>query len=142
MDVFSDRKSKQLLTSHQYTTWGLIKLYWQSEYKHIAYFFSVTIIILTILSVALDVIFNYWSNYFYNALQAYDARLVVKLLLFFIILAAINMVVVVYRYYVEVRLLLYATVEVEARCYLKSSFARYGEVQKVVIKESYLTARR
>lgn len=101
MDLYSDKKPKQLLTSQKYTTWKLIKLYWQSPYRLSAYLFSAAVIFLTIVMVGFDVVFNYWYNHFYNALQAYNVETSVKLLFLFFLLAGINIIVAVYRYYIS-----------------------------------------
>lgn len=89
-----------MLEARHYTAWELIKLYWQSSQKISAYLFFTFIIILTIVLVGFDVVFNYWYNYFYNALQAYNVHSVIRLLVFFFVLAAINIIISVYRYYV------------------------------------------
>lgn len=101
MDFSPEENAKQLLVSRQYTTWGIIKLYWQSQYKVSAYLFSVAVLALTIILVGFDVAFNYWSNYFYNALQEYNMHAAIRLLIVFFILAAIYIVVAVYRYYLS-----------------------------------------
>jgi vitamin B12/bleomycin/antimicrobial peptide transport system ATP-binding/permease protein len=92
---------KQLLKHQHYNTWQLIKLYWQSEQRHAAYFFMVVVLIMTILLVALDVIFNYWYNYFYDALQAYNKSATLRLLGVFVVLATINIIFAVYRFYLS-----------------------------------------
>ena len=91
----------QLIKSRHYTAWQLLKLYWQSEQRVSAYIFFVIVMLMTICLVGFDVIFSYWFNYFYNALQAYDKRTTIYLLVFFCILAAFNIVVAVYRYYIS-----------------------------------------
>lgn len=91
----------QLLKSQQYTTWQLIKIFWQSENKFWAYSFSIFMVSLTILMVGFDVAFNYWYNYFYDALQEYNMQSAVRLLVFFFVLAAFYIVVAVYRYYLS-----------------------------------------
>lgn len=93
--------SAQLLKSQQYTTWQLIKIFWQSENKFWAYSFSIFMVSLTILMVGFDVAFNYWYNYFYDALQEYNMQSAVRLLVFFFVLAAFYIVVAVYRYYLS-----------------------------------------
>lgn len=100
MDVDANGRSRQILTSQYYTTWSLVKLYWQSEQKLRAYLFSAAVILLTSILIAFEVVFNYWYNYFYDALQAYSVTAATRLLFFFFILAGINIVIAVYRYYV------------------------------------------
>lgn len=58
-------------------------------------------IMMTITLVGLDVVFNYWYNNFYNALQAYDEAGVVHLLVLFFAIAAVYIILAVYRYYVS-----------------------------------------
>ncbi|VVC74891.1 Vitamin B12 transport ATP-binding protein BacA [Aquicella siphonis] len=101
MELFSEKGSPLMLESRHYTTWELIKAYWHSQYKLSAYLFFTIIIFLTIVLVGFDVVFNYWYNYFYDALQAYNMHAAVRLLVFFFILAAFNIVVAVYRYYLS-----------------------------------------
>jgi putative ATP-binding cassette transporter len=101
MDLLPAGDSKPFLTSRPYSIWELIKSYWQSEYKISAYLFSAAVLALTIILVCFDVVFNYWYNYFYNALQAYNMHSALRLLVVFTILAGINIVVAVYRYYLS-----------------------------------------
>ena len=91
----------QLITSRRYTTWQLIKLYWQSEQRFSAYLFFFVVIVMTIGLVIFDVIFSYWSNHFYNALQAYDKQTVFYLVGVFFILAIFYIILAVYRYYIS-----------------------------------------
>src|SRR3990167_7461177 len=58
-------------------------------------------VIMTVCLVVFDVIFSYWSNYFYNALQEYDKRSVIYLVFVFIGLAAVYIIFAVYRYYIS-----------------------------------------
>jgi vitamin B12/bleomycin/antimicrobial peptide transport system ATP-binding/permease protein len=65
------------------------------------YRFMFTIaIMMTITLVGFDVVFNYWYNHFYNALQEYDQKGVVRLLIMFFIIAGFYIVLAVYRYYI------------------------------------------
>jgi ABC-type uncharacterized transport system fused permease/ATPase subunit len=43
-------------------------------HKLFAYLLSAVVIAMTVTLVGMDVIFNYWYNYFYNSLQAYDKQ--------------------------------------------------------------------
>lgn len=95
-----NRPSKQYITTQHYSAWKLIKAYWQSEFRTSAYLFLLGIVLLTVAMVGLDVGLSYWSNYFYNALQAYDKRSVIYLLFVFCGLAAVYILIAVYRYYV------------------------------------------
>ena len=83
------------------TPWQLIKSYWQSDQRLPAYLFISITMVMTVSLVGLDVVFNYWYNYFYNALQAYDKHGVVRLLMVFCLIAAFYIVLAVYRYYIS-----------------------------------------
>lgn len=96
-----NQSDHQHLPLSHYTTWRLIKTYWQSDQRGKAYLFLSVIVIMTITIVGVNVIFNYWFNYFYNALQAYDKRSTLYLLIFFFALAAVYIVLAVYRYYIS-----------------------------------------
>ncbi len=82
------------------TTWTLIKAYWQSEEKAYVYFATGVIFLMTITLVGFDVAFTYWYNYFYNALQDYQARTCAQLMLLFFAMAAVFIIIQVYRYYI------------------------------------------
>lgn len=101
MKLHSTDQPSQQLQSRHYTIWQLIKAFWKSEYKVYAYFFSALMIVLTISMVGLDVAFTYWSNYFYNALQAYNWQTSVQLLMVFFALAFVHIIIAVYRYYIS-----------------------------------------
>lgn len=97
---------KQMLESRHYTSWQLVKLFWVSEERKAAYFLFAATVALTLLLVAFDVIFSYWFNYFYDALQGYKMRTSILLLGAFCALATINIIVAVYRYYLSQKLAL------------------------------------
>lgn len=101
MTNFISPGTDELIQMRHYTIWQLIKLYWQSSERISAYIFFSTILVMTIFIVGIEVVFNYWYNYFYNALQAYNVDLTVRLLGLFCVLAAIAIVISVYRYYVS-----------------------------------------
>jgi putative ATP-binding cassette transporter len=101
MERFFDDSNNQFLESRHYTSWQLVKAYWQSEQRFPAYVFFSIVIIMTVSLVGFDVVFNYWYNYFYNALQAYDQHGVIRLLMVFFLLAVFYIVLAVYRYYVS-----------------------------------------
>jgi len=92
--------SEQLLKHTHYNAWQLIKLYWQSSERKSAYLYAAVILVMTISLVAFDVAFTYWFNYFYDALQAYNATVVVRLVGVFAVLAFFWIVLQVYRYYI------------------------------------------
>jgi vitamin B12/bleomycin/antimicrobial peptide transport system ATP-binding/permease protein len=87
--------------SPYYTTWQLIKAYWKSPQRLSAYIFLLAIILFTVSMIGIDVIFNYWYNHFYNALQAYDKSQVITLLKIFFAIAGVAIILGVYRYYVS-----------------------------------------
>ena len=91
----------QNLQSRPYTTWQLIKAYWQSEQKFFAYLFFWSAMAMTIFLVGMDVGLSYWYNHFYDALQDYDKRGTIDLLIIFCFLATVIIVVSVYRFYVQ-----------------------------------------
>lgn len=82
-----------------YTTWQLIKAYWQSDQRVFAYVFFISAVLLTMMLVGMEVTFNYWYNFFYDALQDYDKKGAIDLLVIFVFLAAVNIIIAVYRYY-------------------------------------------
>ncbi|WP_299009022.1 ABC transporter ATP-binding protein/permease [uncultured Shewanella sp.] len=84
-------------------TWRLVKLYWRSEQKKTAYFYLITLLILTLLLVAMNVAVTYWYKYFWDAIQEYNKELVFQLVLVFIVLAAVFVVTAVYKFYVQAR---------------------------------------
>jgi len=92
------------LQSRPYTAWQLIRAYWQSEQKLFAYSFFVFVIIMSVSIVGMDVGFNYWYNFFYDALQDYDKRGALDLLVIFTFLAAVYIILAVYRYYLQLYL--------------------------------------
>lgn len=89
------------LRSRHYTAWQLIKSYWQSQFRFPAYLFFGIVVIMTVSLVGLEVAFNYWYNYFYNALQEYDKHGVIRLLVVFFGIATIYIIVAVYRFYIS-----------------------------------------
>lgn len=101
MDDQRNDTNDSLPEFRHYSAWQLIKAYWQSTQRISATLFFIVIIAMTIGLVAFDVVFNYWYNYFYDALQAYNKHGVVRLLVVFIVLAAFYMLLAVYRYYVS-----------------------------------------
>lgn len=89
------------LQSRPYTSWELLKIYWQSQDRFLAYLLLFSVIVLTVALVGFGVLLNYWYNYFYDALQDYDKRSVYDLLWVFIFLATLLIVINVYRYYLQ-----------------------------------------
>ncbi len=101
MDQNKDRYLGQFSQVNRCTPWQLIKSYWQSDQRFPAYIFSIIVMVMTVSLVGLDVIFNYWYNYFYDALQAYDTHGTVRLLMVFCVIAFFYIILAVYRYYVS-----------------------------------------
>lgn len=94
------------LKSQHYTAWQLIKAFWQSEQRAFAYTFLFFVILLTMSIVGMEVGLNYWYNFFYDALQEYNKPNVFDLLKIFCFLAAVFIVLSVYRYYLQAYLAL------------------------------------
>ena len=82
-------------------TWRLIKPYWKSEERFIAWLLLAAVIILTLAMVYMNVLFNDWYNSFYNALQEKDKTGFWKLMGRFCILATIYIVMAVYEFYLN-----------------------------------------
>jgi putative ATP-binding cassette transporter len=57
--------------------------------------------LMTVTLVGIDVILNYWYNYFYDALQDYDRHGAVRLLVIFFVVASFYIIFAVYRYYIS-----------------------------------------
>ncbi len=83
------------------TTWELLKGYWQSSAKWVPWLFLSSVMVLTISLVMLDVVFTTWYNHFYDALQEYSWRRAYDLLIIFLFIAAVYIVIAVYRYYLQ-----------------------------------------
>ncbi len=60
--------------------WSLAKPYFTSGEKWAAWGLLGAVIVLSLLLVALNVVLTYWNADFFNAIQAYDARIVLALL--------------------------------------------------------------
>lgn len=86
--------------------WYLTKSYWQSEEKKKAFFLLGCIIVLTLGVVYMLVLLNQWNNSFYSALQNYDAKKIFDELIHFSWLAAIDILLAVYSYYLQQTLIL------------------------------------
>lgn len=89
------------LQSRPYTTWQLIKSYWLSQDRYVAFLLLFTVILMTMALVGFGVLLNYWYNYFYDALQDYDKKSVYDLLWVFLFLVTLLIVISVYRYYLQ-----------------------------------------
>lgn len=82
------------------TVWELIKTYWQSDRRFNAYLLYSILVILTISVVGAELMINYWYNYFYNALQEYNERAALRLLVVFFVIAFTFIALLVTRYYI------------------------------------------
>jgi len=91
----------QQLEARPYTAWQLIKVYWQSKQRLFAYFMFAIVLAMSIFLVGMDVVFTTWYNYFYDALQDYNRYAAFDLLVIFMFLAAVSIIVSVYRYYIQ-----------------------------------------
>jgi putative ATP-binding cassette transporter len=89
------------LQSRPYTPWQLIKAYWESDQRVSAYVFLISVIILSVALVGMEVVLNYWYNFFYDALQDYDKRGAIDLIFIFMLIAAVYIILAVYRYYLQ-----------------------------------------
>jgi putative ATP-binding cassette transporter len=91
----------QYLKARPYTALQLLKLYWQSDQRVFAYSMLAVVLLMTIALVGMDVVFTTWYNYFYDALQDYKRKAAYDLIWIFLFLAAIYIVIGVYRYYIQ-----------------------------------------
>lgn len=89
------------LRARPYTAWQLLELYWVSKEGFYAFLLLLVVLSMTIFLVGMDVVFTTWYNYFYDALQDYKRQAAYDLIWIFLFLAAIYIVVGVYRYYVQ-----------------------------------------
>ncbi len=86
--------------------WRLAVPFWTAGSERRAVLLAAAIVALTLGSVALAVQFSTWNNDFYNALQAHDLVAFWRELRRFALLAAMFIVVAVYRQYLQQRLVL------------------------------------
>lgn len=83
------------------SAWSLIKPYWVSEERWIAWGLLITIVVINLLVVWINVQFNDWNRDFFNALQTKDAKQYPHLLLVFTGLACAYIVLAVYGRYLR-----------------------------------------
>jgi putative ATP-binding cassette transporter len=81
--------------------WVIAKPYWTSHERWIAWALLAVVIALNLALVGLNVAFNYWRNWFYNALQTYDEPAFIKDLVIFGGLAVLWVCVNVYATYLQ-----------------------------------------
>lgn len=89
------------LESRPYTGWQLLKAYWQSSERFSAYLFLIVVLMMSMMIVGMEVVFTTWYNYFYNALQDYKWLDAIDMLKIFLFLAAVYIILAVYRYYLQ-----------------------------------------
>ncbi|MEO8156646.1 MAG: ABC transporter ATP-binding protein/permease [Betaproteobacteria bacterium] len=82
-------------------TWRLIKPFWTSEERFMAWILLGTVIGLTLAMVYMNVQFNYWNNDFYNALQEKDKAAFWRLMGRFTFLATAYILMAVYAFYLN-----------------------------------------
>lgn len=100
------RRPSFRLTSNHFLgkVWQLSKPYWQSEEKWQAWGLLIAIVALNLGMVYMSVILNKWNSDFYNALQELDKTAFTQLLIKFSIIAAIFIVIAIYRIYLNMML--------------------------------------
>src|SRR4051812_40467261 len=81
--------------------WALTRPYWSSEERWAARGLLLVIVVLNLGSVFIDVLLNDWNRQFFNVLQERKADEFLPLLAHFTVLAAIWIVVAVYRLYLR-----------------------------------------
>lgn len=86
--------------SSRATAWQLVQSYWHSSQRFPAYLFFSIIAVLTISLVGLDVIFNFFYYYFYDAIYAYDKHGMLRLLLVLFMIGSFSLVFEAYRFFV------------------------------------------
>lgn len=91
----------QILEPRSYTAWQLLRVYWSSEQRVSACLFLGAVLIMSMILVGMEVLFTDWYNFFYDALQDYNVRSAVDLVIVFLFLAATNIILAVYRYYLQ-----------------------------------------
>ncbi len=86
--------------------WALTAPYWRSSDWKLAWLLSLAVIGLTLGSVGMDVIFNYWNRDFFNTIQNKDEAAFWHFIIKFSWLAAIYIVIVVYSTYLRQMLMI------------------------------------
>ena len=81
--------------------WALLRPYWRSEERRIAWVLLIANIVLTLAMVYMTVLFNQWYNLFYNALQDKAQAEFFHQIGRFCVLATIYIVIAVYRIYLN-----------------------------------------
>ncbi len=60
--------------------WSIARPYFSSDERYVAIGLLATIIVLNLLMVAFNVVLTYWNRDFFNAIQAYDVKSVIRLI--------------------------------------------------------------
>ena len=81
--------------------WALLRPYWMSEERRSAWLLLIANIVLTLAMVYMTVLFNQWYNLFYNTLQDKAQAEFFHQIGRFCVLAAIYIVIAVYRIYLN-----------------------------------------
>ncbi|WP_374439988.1 ABC transporter ATP-binding protein/permease [Pseudomonas panipatensis] len=81
--------------------WGLTAPYWRSEEKGSAWLLLIVVIALSLVGVGISVWFNSWNRDFYDALQNKNFDAFVHLMLQFCVIAAVSILIAVYRLYLK-----------------------------------------
>lgn len=81
--------------------WRLVKPFWTSEERFMAWLLLGSVVALTLAMVYMNVLFNDWYNSFYNALQEKDGPAFWRLMGRFTILATIYIAMAVYAFYLN-----------------------------------------
>jgi putative ATP-binding cassette transporter len=97
--MINGRKSLVAGASFLRRVWSLASPYWRSDQRLIASGLLASVVVLTLGGVYINVQYNDWYRQFYNALELRDFEAFKYLLLYFCGLAAVNIVVAVYRLY-------------------------------------------
>lgn len=82
-------------------TWSLLKPYWASEEKRVAWGLLAAVVALTLAMVYVNVLFNGWYSAFYDALQEKDRAATYHQLARFFALAAVYIALAVYALYLN-----------------------------------------
>ncbi|HTR08696.1 MAG TPA: ABC transporter ATP-binding protein/permease [Paraburkholderia sp.] len=101
MTNLSSRATPDQDEHHKITAWSLIKPYWVSEERWIAWGLLVAIIVMNLLVVWINVRLNSWNADFYNALQNKDVKQFPHLLMIFTVLAFGFIILAVYGRYLR-----------------------------------------
>jgi putative ATP-binding cassette transporter len=81
--------------------WRLVVPYWKSEEKARAWWLLAAIVAFALGLVYLEVLFNSWNRFFYNALEQKNFADFKDLLLYFSFLAALYIAAAIYRLYLQ-----------------------------------------